>query len=278
MSLYVDRAIIMLHRMVNEMYRKNIELARVTKCATYTDFHEIENCDCAYSVCCYDENIQPAVFLLKDGICGNSAYAFALGLNKLLTEKNIISKFDIIVPIPMFKTNKRKRGYNQSELIGKELSILSVFIISGIHCTSLSENKLTIKLNHGGLSILQTHNFQSELSKLIYNQFGLKVDVELIGEALVSSESYDKMIEQASADMPDYSSQLMPEKTNEDLKHEAAEAATPTQSIDISALNLDFNHESAEIIKGKAIRTNPISISDALSSHIKTLPCLFIPS
>ena len=34
MSLYVDRAIIMLHRMVNEMYRKNIELARVTKCAT----------------------------------------------------------------------------------------------------------------------------------------------------------------------------------------------------------------------------------------------------
>lgn len=34
MSLYADRAIIMLHRMVNEMYRKNIELARVTKCAT----------------------------------------------------------------------------------------------------------------------------------------------------------------------------------------------------------------------------------------------------
>ena len=34
MSLYVERATIMLHRMVNEMKRKNIELARVTKCAT----------------------------------------------------------------------------------------------------------------------------------------------------------------------------------------------------------------------------------------------------
>lgn len=117
------------------------------KITPYTDFHEIENCDCAYSVCCYDENIQPAVFLLKDGICGNSAYAFALGLNKLLTEKNIISKFDIIIPIPMFKTNKRKRGYNQSELIGKELSILS-----------------GIKLNSGCLSKIKKTRPQKELN------------------------------------------------------------------------------------------------------------------
>ena len=33
MSLYADRTTIMLHRMVKEMYCKNIELARVTKCA-----------------------------------------------------------------------------------------------------------------------------------------------------------------------------------------------------------------------------------------------------
>lgn len=34
MSIYVERATIMLHRMINTMYQKDIELARITKCAT----------------------------------------------------------------------------------------------------------------------------------------------------------------------------------------------------------------------------------------------------
>lgn len=202
-----------------------------------------------------------------DSISMYAVFPSLLEYNEIIGfEKNleVILKLDRFRLYPRYDEKLFSMVYYKTliDMLRREMSVVNGFLDGAD--TSLSENKLTIKLNHGGLSILQTHNFQSELSKLIYNQFGLKVDVELIGEALVSSESYDKMIEQASADMPDYSSQLMPEKTNEDLKHEAAEAATPTQSIDISALNLDFNHESAEIIKGKAIRTNPISISDAL--------------
>lgn len=202
-----------------------------------------------------------------DSISMNAVFPSLLEYNEIIGfEKNleVILKLDRFRLYPRYDEKLFSMVYYKTliDMLRREMSVVNGFLDGAD--TSLSENKLTIKLNHGGLSILQTHNFQSELSKLIYNQFGLKIDVELIGEALVSSESYDKMIEQASADMPDYSSQLMPEKTNEDLKHEAAEAATPTQSIDISALNLDFNHESAEIIKGKAIRTNPISISDAL--------------
>ncbi|MBO5264398.1 MAG: PolC-type DNA polymerase III [Ruminococcus sp.] len=202
-----------------------------------------------------------------DSISMYAVFPSLLEYNEIIGfEKNleVILKLDRFRLYPRYDEKLFSLVYYKTliDMLRREMSVVNGFLDGAD--TSLSENKLTIKLNHGGLSILQTHNFQSELSKLIYNQFGLKIDVELIGEALVSSESYDKMIEQASADMPDYSSQLMPEKTNEDLKHEAAEAATPTQSIDISALNLDFNHESAEIIKGKAIRTNPISISDAL--------------
>ncbi len=202
-----------------------------------------------------------------DSISMYAVFPSLLEYNEIIGfEKNleVILKLDRFRLYPRYDEKLFSMVYYKTliDMLRRKMSVVNGFLDGAD--TSLSENKLTIKLNHGGLSILQTHNFQSELSKLIYNQFGLKVDVELIGEALVSSESYDKMIEQASADMPDYSSQLMPEKTNEDLKHEAAEAATPTQSIDISALNLDFNHESAEIIKGKAIRTNPISISDAL--------------
>lgn len=202
-----------------------------------------------------------------DSISMYAVFPSLLEYNEIIGfEKNleVILKLDRFRLYPRYDEKLFSMVYYKTliDMLRREMSVVNGFLDGAD--TSLSENKLTIKVNHGGLSILQTHNFQSELSKLIYNQFGLKIDVELIGEALVSSESYDKMIEQASADMPDYSSQLMPEKTNEDLKHEAAEAATPTQSIDISALNLDFNHESAEIIKGKAIRTNPISISDAL--------------
>lgn len=90
------------------------------KITPYTDFHEIENCDCAYSVCCYDENIQPAVFLLKDGICGNSAYAFALGLNKLLTEKILSASL-----ILSFQFQCLKQTNAKEDIISLSLSVRS---------------------------------------------------------------------------------------------------------------------------------------------------------
>lgn len=43
----------------------------------------------------------------------------------ILKDKKIcefIEKFDYIVPVPMYIDNKKKRGYNQTELISKEIS------------------------------------------------------------------------------------------------------------------------------------------------------------
>ena len=40
--------------------------------------------------------------------------------NKKIVE--FIKSYDIIIPVPMFKTKIRKRGYNQSELIAKEIA------------------------------------------------------------------------------------------------------------------------------------------------------------
>lgn len=86
----------------------------------YTGSHTIENCDDAYAVCFYDEAIKPAIFLIKDGIGGNAPYAFALGMNRIISEKKISA--DIIVPVPMFKPSRSAREYNQCELIARELS------------------------------------------------------------------------------------------------------------------------------------------------------------
>ena len=48
-------------------------------------------------------------------------------LSKLIIKNKkicgIIEKYDIIIPVPMHKNKKKNRGYNQTELIAKELVI-----------------------------------------------------------------------------------------------------------------------------------------------------------
>lgn len=67
----------------------------------------------------YDKNIKPSVFLLKNGICGNSAHAFGMYLAEKLEKSGISQKTDIIIPVPMSADSLKKRGYNQSELISQ---------------------------------------------------------------------------------------------------------------------------------------------------------------
>ncbi len=83
--------------------------------------YNIPNSDFSMSVCTYDKNISPAVFMLKDK-GGNSPYAFALGISEILKNYNISDKIDFIIPVPMYKSDKAKRGYNQCELIAMELT------------------------------------------------------------------------------------------------------------------------------------------------------------
>lgn len=89
-----------------KMYNRNFEISEVKKFFACFD---------------YDDNIKPAIFQLKSGICGNSDYAFGSYLAEVLRNENIST--DIIVPVPLSLKSMRKRGYNQSELIAKILSI-----------------------------------------------------------------------------------------------------------------------------------------------------------
>ncbi|MBR1823304.1 MAG: PolC-type DNA polymerase III, partial [Ruminococcus sp.] len=79
-----------------------------------------------------------------------------------------------------------------------------------------------------------------------------------------SSDEYDMMVEKMEAEMPDYSAQLIPQKSEEEVQREQIQSSIPTQALDITALNKDFDSESAEIIKGRAIRETPVNICDAL--------------
>ena len=70
----------------------------------------------------YDENSSPAVILMKRGVCGNADYALGQALADRLRNEGIIRKFDLIIPVPMHRSSKRKRGYNQALLIANELN------------------------------------------------------------------------------------------------------------------------------------------------------------
>ncbi|HRR75832.1 MAG TPA: phosphoribosyltransferase family protein [Ruminococcus sp.] len=75
----------------------------------------------------YDENVIPAIKLLKDGVCGNADFAFGQALADKLREEGIAGHFDLLIPVPMTDKDKQRRSFNQSELlcriIGSELNV-----------------------------------------------------------------------------------------------------------------------------------------------------------
>lgn len=81
-----------------------------------------ENSDGFTAAFVYDEKISPAVILLKDGICGNAAYALGNALAEKIRQSSFSEKIDTIIPVPLYKADKQARGYNQSELIAKEVA------------------------------------------------------------------------------------------------------------------------------------------------------------
>jgi ComF family protein len=69
----------------------------------------------------YDENISPAIMLMKDGIIGNADFALGHALTEKLKATDFINDFSLIIPVPMHKKDLRRRTCNQSELIAKQI-------------------------------------------------------------------------------------------------------------------------------------------------------------
>ena len=81
----------------------------------------------------YDENISPAILLLKRGVKGNAAYALGSAVAEKLENLGVSRKIDVIVPVPLHEKDKRERGFNQAELIACEVGrILNITVSTGI--------------------------------------------------------------------------------------------------------------------------------------------------
>ncbi|MBR1591990.1 MAG: PolC-type DNA polymerase III [Ruminococcus sp.] len=148
------------------------------------------------------------------------------------------------------------------KLLKREVSVINGFLDNAE--VSFGGEEINITLMHGGRTILEQYSFCRKLYQLIYNQFGLPMRINLLGGENVSDDEFDKMQEDIQSAAPDYSSQLIPEKSPEELIKEEIANAVPVKSIDITSLNTEFDAQSAEIIKGRAIREAPCAISEAV--------------
>ena len=88
------------------------------KLHTYNGRFEIEGALSFTAAYEYDSEISPAIFLMKNGIDGNASYELGCGLADRLRSENVTA--DIIVPVPMYRRDTIKRGFNQAALIAKE--------------------------------------------------------------------------------------------------------------------------------------------------------------
>lgn len=99
----------------------------------YCGNHSIKGAESFTAAFEYNEKISPAIILLKRGIKGNAAYAFGKALVAVLNNHDISQKIDIIIPVPLYKSDKRERGFNQAELIAKEIGrILKIDVTTDI--------------------------------------------------------------------------------------------------------------------------------------------------
>ncbi|MBQ9899003.1 MAG: ComF family protein [Ruminococcus sp.] len=78
----------------------------------------------------YDGNVSPAVMLLKNGVCGNAAYALGGELADILVKSGMSQNIDVIVPVPLHRSDRMKRGFDQTELIAREVSRITGIPVS----------------------------------------------------------------------------------------------------------------------------------------------------
>ena len=119
----------------------------------------------------------------------------------------------------------------------------------------------TITLKNGGYEIVQRYHVAEQLQNLLQRLFSVSIKVEILGEAAVSTESYQQMQETAEKTVSKHTEQLQataPTKSSD--KAEPAKSKPVALSVELE----NIVPGSATLIKGRTIRDNPISITEAL--------------
>jgi ComF family protein len=110
---------------------KNLEFVTefCGKCGSYTVLGSCSHCSenvftftAARSVFKYSKEIKALIHYLKYNEYSRIARYFSVKMAEYLKTSDFLDHIDYICPVPLHRVKKRERGYNQAELITKNLS------------------------------------------------------------------------------------------------------------------------------------------------------------
>ncbi len=101
----------------------------------------------------YDENLQDLIHRLKYSGLKKIGPSIAQAAHRALDFEIDWSEFSLIIPVPLHKKRQRKRGFNQSEVIGLELGALT-----GIQVESDQLVRIVDTVSQVGLDIKGRYN------------------------------------------------------------------------------------------------------------------------
>lgn len=71
----------------------------------------------------YDESVRKAIINFKFSDKEFYGKTLAYFMNEAMENVYECEKFDYIIPVPMYKTNLKKRGYNQAEILAENINV-----------------------------------------------------------------------------------------------------------------------------------------------------------
>lgn len=106
-------------------------------CDHCKDYHK--SFDRAFAPMLYEGRVRSLILKFKNDNGKYLAPKFAKIIFDYINQRNL--NFDIIIPVPLSEKSLKKRGYNQSALIAKELSILFNIPYSDTALAKIKETK-----------------------------------------------------------------------------------------------------------------------------------------
>lgn len=137
-----------LNKLNSELKLKKIRIDKNISEKIYKVVYETNNIIKIFYLFEYKDLIRKKIIEFK---FNDKSYLYKTFSNIILKNKKIcklLNSYDIIIPVPMFEKKKSKRGYNQTELISKEIAERLDIMFNNNILFKIKENKTQSLLNY----------------------------------------------------------------------------------------------------------------------------------
>lgn len=137
-----------LNKLNSELKLKKIRIDKNNSEKIYKVIYKTNNIIKIFYLFEYKDLIRKKIIGFK---FNDKSYLYKTFLNIILKNKKIcklLNSYDIIIPVPMFEKKKSKRGYNQTELISKEIAERLDIMFNNNILFKIKENKTQSLLNY----------------------------------------------------------------------------------------------------------------------------------